>query len=1160
MIKKLFLVTLMLLSVYIAKAQDNAPPTLSNFRIENSNKNRVYFDSSEQITASTTSGFTISGKTISSITINSGAETGHYFTVSSAFTFWDNNTIRYEGGSDLKDASKNDLANFTLEYIINNIPEPSSSGSNYYVAIDGSDSNSGTSENSPFRTIEKALSMSDVGTVYIKAGTYYTSSSINLPSNGTASSPVKIIGYKNTVGDITSMYYKIREGSDAPAVDPNEMPVINGGGGRHFGFSAYNDNYIIIRNVQTINMAYGIRSNDCIGIIIDNCVAKDNEDTGDAWGGSGFLLGIEGRSSYSSSKYRIINSVAVNASMADVAIYGNHNLIDNVKTYCDIENSGYVPATDYYIYITGSNNIIRNSHAERKNSSVGHTGHGIGIKSGENWTFAESYYNLFENNYAKGTYENYYVRNSKADYNVFKDCESDGYGKAAGTSYGANANGMVFMSDVSNNIVEGMNIHDVAYAFAFHNVPEVDSRSGTIDNNIIKNSVITNSSGVIRFGNNDGGDSNVPVRNNQFINCTFDNIDAFHYSDGSGIVKENNEFINNIFNDISSIGRSFGTGIDFDYNNFYNSWSNNIGTNSKYVDPQLDSNLVPTNIELKAGLPLTTVIYDKDKIKRNSTSPTIGAYEIKTPTVGSVTPSSTICEGETINLVASGGTTYNWNTGETTESIYVSPTDTTTYTVTVSDGTNSDTHEVIVTVIELPSVDAGNDLTICSEEEVTLTAEGQGNFLWSTGETTPTITVNPTQTTTYSVTASTSCDIDVTDEVIVTVNESPTITVDNSIFICVGESVDITASSNGNLNWSTGETSPTITVSPTQTTTYTVTSSIGDCSVSEEIEVNVDLTPSVDAGNDLTICYGEEIMLTAEGQGNFLWSTGETTPTITVNPTQTTTYSVTATTSCESDAIDELTVFVNEKPVLVLTADLTINKGDDVTLEAIGEGDFLWSTGEETPSISVSPTATTTYTVVLTSQNGCSIEESVVVTVIEDSSPIDESDIVIIADAGADVTICPNSSVVLTASGGGRYLWSTGEVTESITVNPTETTTYYVTVSDGVHIDITDVDDITVYVDENCSDTANRLIIQEFKVYPNPTSGILHIELSGYSNDLNLSLFNSTGKIIHSDIISNYSLDKSLKRNINLRKYGKGVYYARIVNNGKNETKKVIVM
>ena len=54
-----------------------------------------------------------------------------------------------------------------------------------------------------------------------------------------------------------------------------------------------------------------------------------------------------------------------------------------------------------------------------------------------------------------------------------------------------------------------------------------------------------------------------------------------------------------------------------------------------------------------------------------------------------------------------------WNTGETTASINVSPSNTTTYTVTAYDdsGTVSDTDDVIVTVNELPSVDAGIDVT-----------------------------------------------------------------------------------------------------------------------------------------------------------------------------------------------------------------------------------------------------------------------------------------------------------------------------------------------------------------------------------------------------------------------------------------------------------------
>ena len=64
-----------------------------------------------------------------------------------------------------------------------------------------------------------------------------------------------------------------------------------------------------------------------------------------------------------------------------------------------------------------------------------------------------------------------------------------------------------------------------------------------------------------------------------------------------------------------------------------------------------------------------------------------------------------------------------------------------TITYTVSDGTDSDPHDVTVIVIQLPSVNAGSDVSVCSGENVILTASGEGNFLWSTGETTSSISV-----------------------------------------------------------------------------------------------------------------------------------------------------------------------------------------------------------------------------------------------------------------------------------------------------------------------------------------------------------------------------------------------------------------------------------
>lgn len=55
----------------------------------------------------------------------------------------------------------------------------------------------------------------------------------------------------------------------------------------------------------------------------------------------------------------------------------------------------------------------------------------------------------------------------------------------------------------------------------------------------------------------------------------------------------------------------------------------------------------------------------------------------------------------------------------------------------------------------------------------------------------------------------------------------------------------------------------------------------------------------------------------------------------------------------------------------------------------------------------------------------------------------------VFADAGNDVSIQQGSSVILTASGGSSYSWSTNETTQSITVQPTTTTKYYVTVSES---------------------------------------------------------------------------------------------------------------
>ena len=114
--------------VDLTTGSDAVAPILSGWEIQNANPNRLYFNSSEIITASTYSGFTISDivgttVTVTGVTINTGATTGHYFTLSENIEAIDYLAkVAYSGsGSNLQDASSNALASFAATSITNSV-------------------------------------------------------------------------------------------------------------------------------------------------------------------------------------------------------------------------------------------------------------------------------------------------------------------------------------------------------------------------------------------------------------------------------------------------------------------------------------------------------------------------------------------------------------------------------------------------------------------------------------------------------------------------------------------------------------------------------------------------------------------------------------------------------------------------------------------------------------------------------------------------------------------------------------------------------------------------------------------------------------------------------------------------------------------------------
>ncbi len=410
------------------------------------------------------------------------------------------------------------------------------------------------------------------------------------------------------------------------------------------------------------------------------------------------------------------------------------------------------------------------------------------------------------------------------------------------------------------------------------------------------------------------------------------------------------------------------------------------------------------------------------------------------PVIATLTGNNIICDGSSTILTATGGVKYKWSTGETTSTITVSPSLTTTYTVTVTNEFKcTATPQRIVTVNAKPNV-AIAGANICNGGSTTLTASGGTAYVWNTGATTAMINVSPATSTTYTVTATNANGCTASVSRLVVVSSLPIVNVTGTNIVCRNVSTTLTATGGSTYLWNNGATSAAITVTPLTTTTYTVTATnTSGCTASATRTVTVNQLPVVNVTGTNIICNGASTTLTASGGATYLWSNNATTAAITVNPVTSTTYTVTATDANGCTNTANRLVTVNQLPNVIISGDLNICVGESTVLTASGATTYLWNTGATTAAINVSPVSTTTYTVTATDANGCSRNTSATVTV---NPP---------ATAGISGlnAICSGTNTNLTASGGATYIWSTGATTSVINVAPLTTTTYTVTVTNA---------------------------------------------------------------------------------------------------------------
>jgi hypothetical protein len=325
------------------------------------------------------------------------------------------------------------------------------------------------------------------------------------------------------------------------------------------------------------------------------------------------------------------------------------------------------------------------------------------------------------------------------------------------------------------------------------------------------------------------------------------------------------------------------------------------------------------------------------------------------PVFSITSPTTATCAGDAIVLTANGVTSYSWNTGANTQTISVTPSVSTTYSLIGSANNCIDTRSISITVNPLPTISVNNG-TICAGNSFTMNPTGATTYTFSNGN----AVVTPTANTTYTIMGTDANGCNNMTISSVTVNPLPTISV-NSGTICVGKSFTMTPSGANTYTYSNGSS----VVTPTTNTTYTVTgTNTNGCvtafGVASSVTVNPLPTISVNSG---TICSGKSFTMTPSGAITYSYSSGGAV----VTPTIGTTYTVTGTdvNGCNNTTVSSVTV--NATPVVSVNSG-TICSGNSFTIIPSGATTYSYSGGGAV----VSPTASTNYTVTGTNTVNCS--------------------------------------------------------------------------------------------------------------------------------------------------------------------------------------------
>jgi hypothetical protein len=605
-------------------------------------------------------------------------------------------------------------------------------------------------------------------------------------------------------------------------------------------------------------------------------------------------------------------------------------------------------------------------------------------------------------------------------------------------------------------------------------------------------------------------------------------------------------------------------------------------------------------------------------VSSGNNSRTTTVTTLTSPTlVTSVSPSTAFCVGQTATLTVTGANTYTWNGTTVSNSLVVNPSTTTQYTIvgtgtTVCNGVQN--YNLTVNPLPVVSVNSG---TICSGKTFTMTPTGAATYIYAGTSGTVTSAVSPTANASYSVIgiSSPGCISAAAAVSAVTVVALPVVSLVSGT-TCAGNPITI-QQSGANTYTMQGGSNP---VTPTVTSNYTVTgtSSVGCVSLPVVTTVTVFALPvlTITPSPNDTICNGQTANLTVTGATSYTWNAAAAGASFSAAPSTSTVYFAYGTDNLGCVNYITQPITVNPLPsVGISNTNTFICAGATASLVATGapSNSYLWSNTQTTPTVFVTPAATTVYSVTATSTLNCSKTVTTSVTVNT-----------IALTLTSNTAICNGGEVVLTAGGVNTYTWShnTSLHFAQVTVNPSLTTTYNfvgndsknclhtgavtVSVNPNPNINVTATQN-TICVGETATLTAtgantyswsnqttgaNMTVtasfattynfsvtgtdskgcmttqgfalkadkctgiyespaIAGFKVYPNPTNGEFVVELSnGLEKEIVIS--DISGRILVSEKTTKDALS------VNINSYAAGIYYVKVTSDKNVEVVRII--